>query len=221
VSSLINPQPPHNERELLERCSNLEGLSFAQLGTLLSQQMPIEPNKRKGWIGQLLEIALGATASNKAAPDFEMLGIELKTLPIGKSGRPTESTYVTSIPLLTIYKEQWQQSQCYRKLKHVLWILIEDDDSIPYAQRRIGEARLWSPSKEQELELADDWSYLSLLIAQGQLESIDSTAGRHLQIRPKAANGKSLCPYFDENGNRIMTLPRGFYLRASFTALLL
>ncbi|MGC1183416.1 MAG: DNA mismatch repair protein MutH, partial [Legionella sp.] len=37
----------------------------------------------------------------------------------------------------------------------------------------------------------------------------------------KAANGKSLCYGFDSEGNKVKTLPRGFYLRSSFTAKIL
>jgi len=33
----------------------------------------------------------------------------------------------------------------------------------------------------------------------------------------KAANGKCLCYGFDSEGNKIQTLPRGFYLRSNFT----
>ena len=49
------------------------------------------------------------------------------------------------------------------------------------------------------------------------LAEIDASMGEYLQVRPKAANGKSLCYGFDEVGNKILTLPRGFYLRSSFT----
>ena len=41
--------------------------------------------------------------------------------------------------------------------------------------------------------------------------------GRYLQIRPKAANARALGQAYDEEGNPGMTLPRGFYLRTSFT----
>ena len=51
----------------------------------------------------------------------------------------------------------------------------------------------------------------------GRLESITAHQGRYLQVRPKAAHGGSLCWGIGENGQRILTLPRGFYLRPSFT----
>jgi DNA mismatch repair protein MutH len=220
VNSLkINP--PKNEEELKDRFTSLEGLSFGQLSMGLDISIPLNPSQRKGWVGQALELALGTDATNQAKPDFQQLGIELKTIPIAKSGKPTESTFITSIPLLTIHQEQWISSQCYSKLKRVLWIPIEGDTDIPYAQRRIGRGFIWSPNEDQESVLASDWNYLTLQITTGQLETIDATAGEYLQIRPKAANGKSLCYGFDTEGNKVKTLPRGFYLRSKFTATLL
>lgn len=209
---------PKTESELIDRCLVIEGLSFAQLALRLGVIIPTNPSQRKGWLGMAIEYALGADAQNKALPDFQALAIELKTLPLSALGKPCESTFVTSIPLLSIHQQTWQTSQCFAKLKRVLWIPIEGDKTLPYAQRRIGRGFLWSPTKEQEHQLAQDWTYLTTLISTGQLESIDAKQGEYLQIRPKAANGRSLCYAYDAQGNKIQTLPRGFYLRASFTA---
>ena len=55
----------------------------------------------------------------------------------------------------------------------------------------------------------------------GQVETITGRDGVVLQIRPKAADSKALTWGIDENGHRFRTLPRGFYLRPSFTAAIL
>ena len=209
--------PPKTEGELIERCKLLEGLSFGQLAMELGLIIPELSSQRKGWVGQAIELALGANANNKALPDFQHLGIELKTLPIAQSGKPTESTFITSISLLTIHQEDWHSSQCYSKLKRILWIPVEGDTDIPYLHRRIGRGFLWSPDQQEEQTLAEDWNYLTLQISTGQLATIDAKAGMYLQVRPKGANGKSLCYGYDEDGNKVKTLPRGFYLRSSFT----
>jgi DNA mismatch repair protein MutH len=217
VHFLLKNNPPKTEEELSDRCIAIEGLSFGQLSMHLNHPIPENPNQRKGWVGQSLELALGTDASNKSLPDFQTLGIELKTLPIAKSGKPTESTFITSIPLLTIHQQNWKSSQCYAKLKRILWLPIEGDTEIPYRHRRIGRGFIWSPDECQELVLASDWNYLTLQISTGQLELLDARAGEYLQVRPKAANGKSLCYGYDSEGNKVKTLPRGFYLRSTFT----
>ena len=208
---------PNSEAELLARCRTIEGLSFAQLATQLGVFVPMDPVQRKGWLGGLVEKALGTTAGTAAKPDFHHLGIELKTLPINARGTPVESTFVTSINLLTIHHEHWKKSQCYSKLKHVLWLPIEGDERIAFTHRRIGRAFLWSAMQEEESILKRDWSELSFMLGSGQLADVDARMGVYLQVRPKAANARSVCYGFDAEGNKILTLPRGFYLRPSFT----
>ena len=94
---------------------------------------------------------------------------------------------------------------------------IEGDKNIPFLDRRIGRGILWSPSVDEEAILAKDWSEFALMISTGRLSEINASMGDYLQIRPKAATAKSLCYGFDEVGNKIQTLPRGFYLRCGFT----
>lgn len=217
MSLLQKSISPKNEDELLSRCALIEGLTFSQLSSLTQFFIPAQESKRKGWTGNAIEIALGTTAGTKSLPDFNHLGIELKTIPFGRNGKPSESTFVTSIPLLTIHHQEWPTSTCYQKLKRVLWVPVEGDNQIPFLQRRIGQARLWSPNADEEAILARDWLELSLMIGTGKLEDIGASMGEYLQVRPKGANARSLCYGYDSEGNRILTLPRGFYLRSRFT----
>ncbi len=218
---MIHLTPPTNEIELLNRCKAIEGMSFRQLASVLNSSIPDTPSQRKGWAGQAIERALGATAGSRSEPDFSLLGIELKTLPINHLGKPSESTFVTSIPLLSVHQQTWESSQCFAKLRRVLWLSIEGDRNIPFLHRRIGRGVLWSPSKEDEKILANDWSELSFMIGSGHLSDITANMGDYLQVRPKGANAKSLCYGFNETGDKVLTLPRGFYLRSRFTANLL
>lgn len=209
--------PPTSEAQLLERCQAIEGLSLAQLASRLQISIPEHAAQRKGWVGQAIECVLGANAGSRAAPDFLSLSIELKTLPINHLGKPAESTFVTTIPLLTIHQQTWPTSTCFTKLKRVLWMPIEGDVRIPFAHRRIGLGWLWSPNANEQAVLAEDWSELSWMIGSGRLAEIHANMGEYLQVRPKGAHAKSLCYGFDELGNKILTLPRGFYLRSRFT----
>jgi len=217
MTTLWAKEPLKSESELLSRCQVIEGLSFSQLASMLELSIPHNPPQRKGWAGQAIELALGATAGNQSAPDFCSLGIELKTLPINHLGVPKESTFVTTIPLLTIHHQSWKTSQCFSKLKRVLWLPVEGDTAISFSDRRIGRGVLWSPSSDEEAILEKDWSEFVLMISTGKLTEINASMGDYLQVRPKAANSKTLCYGFDEAGNKISTMPRGFYLRSNFT----
>ena len=209
---------PQTELELLARCNMIAGLSLGQLARMYDLIIPENKLQRKGWAGQAIEYALGATAGNRSEPDFCHLSIELKTLPINSSGKPAQSTFVTTIPLLTIHQQTWLTSQCFAKLKRVLWLPIEAADEVDFVHRRIGQGKLWSPSAAQLSVLENDWNYLSSLIAMGRVAEIDARMGEYLQVRPKGANACSLCDGYNESGQIVKTLPRGFYLRSLFTA---
>ncbi len=201
----------------MQRARTMAGLSIGAVARQLGIAVPTDLRKQKGWQGQLIEQYLGASASTHAEPDFMELGIELKTLPLGSDGLPRESTYVCTVPLDNTQGINWRDSWLRRKLSQVLWVPIEADREIPLSERTIGNAILWQPSEEQAQVLRQDWEELMDMVCLGQLETITSHHGRYLQIRPKAANAKALCPATDELGNRILTLPRGFYLRTAFT----
>ncbi|MEE9551845.1 MAG: DNA mismatch repair protein MutH, partial [Gammaproteobacteria bacterium] len=143
--------------------------------------------------------------------------VELKTLPLNQNGKPRESTYVCTVALTDNQDLQWASSLVKRKLSRVLWVPVEADPGIPLPARRVGTAVLWSPDNEQETVLRQDWEELMEMVTMGELEQITAHHGRYLQIRPKAANAKVLRAGIDNKGDKIMTLPRGFYLRAIFT----
>lgn len=209
--------PPEDIATLLHRGRQMAGQSLGQLAQVLGVSVPANLKRDKGWQGQLIEQYLGANASTLAAPDFMDLGVELKTLPLDRAGQPRESTYVCTVQLGDTHHLSWEQSWLRNKLRHVLWVPIEAEPAIPLAQRTVGSPLLWQPTPQQEQRLRQDWEELMDMVCLGQLEKITAHHGHYLQIRPKAANARALCPATDQDGNRIMTLPRGFYLRTRFT----
>jgi DNA mismatch repair protein MutH len=108
-----------------------------------------------------------------------------------------------------------------RKLARVLWIPVQGERTIPVRERLVGEPLLWSPDAAEEGELRFDWEELAGLIGRGDVEGITGRLGHCLQIRPKANDSRSRRRGLDEDGLPMLTLPRGFYLRASFTARIL
>lgn len=212
---------PQTEAQLLQRAQGLAGQTVASIAKQLDIAMPDNLRRDKGWLGQLLEVALGADARTLQAPDFSQLGIELKTIPISAQGKPFESTFITTITLLEMGSMTWHTSNVFKKLARVLWVPIVSEPSMTLAERIIATPLLWSPSPEQEATLENDWQEHSDKIAMGQIATITARQGVYLQVRPKAANSKVLCEAWGEDGEKIQTLPRGFYLRPKFTEQLL
>ncbi len=213
--------PPQSEAELLVRAGQLAGLTLAELALRLGASVPADLRRAKGFVGGLVERALGASAGSRALPDFPELEIELKTLPVDRAGAPLESTFVCTIPLTEIGDVEWADSRVRRKLSRVLWVPVEGERSIAVAQRRIGQALLYRLTEDDEAQLRQDWEELAGLIGRGHVESLTGHLGRFLQIRPKAAHSRARRLGFDADGVPFAALPRGFYLRASFTRALL
>ena len=217
MNQKIFSKPPATEQELLARSESLAGMTVSQIAKQVNLTVPENQNRHKGWIGSLAELYLGATASNLSEPDFQLIGVELKTIPMTKHHVPKESTYICTVNLTETSNINWQTSVVRKKLARVLWLPVESDKTISLKYRRFGNAFLWSPDMEQERILKNDWEEIMELICLGELDKVSASLGTFLQIRPKAANARSLGRTYSGAGQLSSTLPRGFYLRSSFT----
>ena len=212
---------PQTLEQLLSQAQSIAGLTFGELADELHIPVPPDLRRDKGWVGMLLERALGATAGSKAEQDFSHLGVELKTLPINAEGYPLETTFVSLAPLVQNSGVKWENSHVRHKLSCVLWMPIEGSRHIPLRERHIGAPILWKPTAEQERQLKQDWEELMDLIVLGKLDQITARIGEVMQLRPKGANSRSVTKGIGKNGKIIDTLPLGFYLRKEFTAQIL
>ncbi|HEU5074655.1 MAG TPA: DNA mismatch repair endonuclease MutH [Polyangiaceae bacterium] len=213
--------PPASETELLQRARALAGVSLGEIALQVGAVVPETLLRAKGWVGMLVEKALGASAGSRAEPDFPALRIELKTLPIDASGTPRESTFVCTVELSRIPEIEWHDSRVKKKLERVLWFPVQADREIPMHERRLGEPLLWFPAPEEEAALRFDWEELAGRIACFGTESVTAHLGQHLQVRPKAAHSRIQTRVVDGEGEPYAANPRGFYLRTTFTDALL
>ena len=221
MADLRRVPPPRSEAELLARADALAGRPLGDVAADMRMAVPPSTRRGKGWIGTVIEHALGANAGSMPEPDFRLISVELKTIPIGPNRRPLESTYVCTVPLAGDAAPRWLDSNVRRKLARVLWVPFEGDRAIALPDRRIGTALLWSPSHAEESALERDWDTLMDRVVLGRVEEISAREGEWLQIRPKAANAAARRMAIGSTGARVPTLPRGFYLRPGFTAAIL
>lgn len=213
--------PPSSETQLIDQAQHLAGFSLGELAAMAGLPIPNDLKRDKGWIGMLLELWLGASAGSKPEQDFAALGVELKTIPVDRNGKPLETTFVCVAPLTGNTGVTWETSHVRHKLKRVLWVPVEGERQIPLDERRVGAPLLWSPDEDEDRQLRLDWEELMDMIVLGQVERITARHGEVLQIRPKAANSKALTEAVGMRGESILTLPRGFYLKKNFTSALL
>ncbi|AOE48896.1 DNA mismatch repair endonuclease MutH [Kangiella sediminilitoris] len=202
---------------LLQHAQSFAGFTLGELAERYKEEIPQRLLHKKGWIGQFLELILGAESGSLAQPDFPELGVELKTLPIDELGNPLESTYVSVVPLINIQGLYWENSVVRHKLMHVLWVPIVSSKHLAVEDRQIAMPFLWKPTAEEANTLKQDFEDVLDQVSMGNIDNLDARYGDILQVRPKAANSKALTDAIGPEGSTIRTLPRGFYLRPQFT----
>src|SRR5690606_12913861 len=143
--------PPSSFDELLARAKDLAGRRVADLAAQLGAGLPSSTTHGKGFVGALVEAALGTTAGSKSEPDFVELGVELKTIPLDPSGAPRESTFVCTVPLAEISELEFEESPLWKKLARVLFVPVEADG--PLGERRFGASFLFEPTADERAAL--------------------------------------------------------------------
>jgi DNA mismatch repair protein MutH len=206
-----------SEAELLARARALAGMPVDALAGRMGRVAEAGVHA-KGKVGTLLEQALGATGGSQATWDFPELRVELKTVPVDARGLPRESTFVCTVSLIDADRAEWDTSWVKAKLARVLWVPVVTHED---GARFIGAACLWSPSPDQQRVLHEDFDEIMGRIGIGGIELLSARVGRWLQLRPKAADGSVRTSAPGVDGERLETVPRGFYLRARFTGAIL
>jgi len=210
------PRPPDDVGALMVRAQQLAGRSVSHTAQRFGLPVPAEMKRHKGWLGQLLEYALGASAASRAEPDFPHLAVELKTVPVGPDARPKGSTYVCVARLDGAMEACWEESWVRRKLARVLFVPIVGDGDP--GDRIIGAPIFWEPDATEDARLRADWEEITERIVRGDLRGLHARAGEILQLRPKGATSADVTWTMNEDAEWVETMPRGFYLRRTFTA---
>lgn len=213
-ATLLRLPPPISEAELAMRAKGLCGHSVGALAKRLGLEVPDEGRRAKGFVGQLVERALGADPKAGDSPDFPDLGVELKTIPLKANGKPSETTFCCSITMHQCERATWQGSRLQRRLQHVLFMPVQGTWAGPINARTFGKPILWRPQEKTQLALRQDWEELMGAIAVGEVPS--PRQGKLLQVRPKAAHSRVRTVAPSDDGAQ-MALPLGFYLRQDFT----
>ena len=75
--------PPRSEAELLARADTLAGRApSGEVAIEHGMVVPANTRRGKGWTGTVIEHALGANAGSRPEPDFRLISVELKTIPV-------------------------------------------------------------------------------------------------------------------------------------------
>ena len=208
---------------LLRHARALVGLSLAEIADGQGLGAPLSRVHTKGWSGQLIERELGHGGDDGSGPDFAVLGIELKTVPVNPALLPLESTAVCHIDPIGITGETWRSSTARQKLEQVLFVALEvADRTAPVGDRRVSFVHLWRPSADEEAVLAADFQmFVSDFFLPGRANQISGHLGVALQVRPKGRNAADRRLAYGEGGEPLRIGRMGFYLRPAFVGQIL
>lgn len=211
---------PTTIEELYSRLNKILGLKINEFANLLGIKLIANNIKTKGYIGQMLEIYLGADGKNKSDVDFSFLNLELKTVPVDENFKPLESTFICHANLFANGDINFYHSSLYKKINNILFVLIKSAKGQAIAEKQIVGYFIFRPSKKQLEIIKQDYDELMEMVCNGQANDINAKIGTIIQMRPKCANGKALTKYINSTGEELLTRPRGFYMRRAFCAYL-
>ncbi|STM07953.1 DNA mismatch repair protein [Escherichia coli] len=80
---------------------------------------------------------------------------------------------------------------------------------------------LWSPNEEEDRQLREDWEELMDMIVLGQVGADYRSSRGVFTDTTESSECESAYRSHWCRGERILTLPRGFYLKKNFTSALL
>ena len=223
-NSLKSPlvlDPPKDMEQLLQRLNAIMGRSVNELAVLAGVYMPEQSRQSRGYSGQIIELFLGADASNQSLPDFVDLGIELKTIPVSSDFTARETTFISAATINPERYIPFERTSLYSKVRHMLFVILFAPKGLPPAERRILGYFFFQPDKDQLAIMEQDYNEFNELIFSGRAHEINGTMGNILQMRPKALDSLTYTPVRDTEGNTAWTTPRGYYFRQAFTTSLL
>ena len=208
---------------LLAHARALVGVELGALADSLGLPVPVGNVRTKGWSGQVIEQELGVVVGGTRGPDFEALGIELKTVPVTPALAPLESTAVCQIDPIAIAGESWETSYVRAKLARVLFVALEvPPGARSVGDRRVTAVRLWSPAPDEEAALRADFElFVRDFFRRGRAAEITGHLGAALQVRPKGRDATDMRAAYDAAGKPTRIGKSGFYLRPGFVARIL
>jgi DNA mismatch repair protein MutH len=193
------------------RFSQYEGRTVAEISA--SFGIVKTGKSQKGFHRQLAVKILAA--GGNSIPELDRAGIEMKTIRLGKNGKPRESMSFPGFKFLEIVKEDWEESSFSEKIeKKFLFVVFSPKDS---DDEVFQTAFLWNMPYRDRLEAQRVWEDTKRRVATDatDLPGITESPGAH--VRPKGKDGNDKIPT-PQGG---LHLRQAFWLNASYIGSLL
>lgn len=209
-----------NAYVLLAHARRLEGLSLDDiLRELKDSKLTRGASEGRGKFGagMIIEACFGIPPNSSSEPDFPRCGVELKTLPLVKTGsrlRVKERTSISLIDYNQLVGETWETASVRPKLREILFVFVVMDHEVLGRSRVIG-SRLWSPDDAVGTLFELDWTTTHDRVAKGEADKLSERDSWALAASRKGAG--NVHDLVSQPRSGTPALRRAFALKPCFT----
>ena len=171
----------------------------------------------KGAIGSIIEESLfGYKINSESTPDFEEVGVEVKTTPYIKTNkgiRAKERLVCNIINYMGEYQCTFETSSFWKKCRTMLLLSYEHKDDVPKGDFMISDVVMFSfPNRDLEI-IKNDWNRIVDKIREGRAHELSEGDTTYLGACTKGENSLTMRtqPYSD-----IPAKQRAFAIKQSY-----
>jgi len=205
------------EAEILAKAQELKG---RVLGSLPHAKFTAASGAAgRGEVGHAVEAYFGITPNPSPLPDFPGAGIELKVVPLRRTGKGLgvkERTVISLIDYVKLMDQTWETASVRSKLR-ILFVFFEHIDGADKRTFPIPAVHLWEPDERVEALLRADWNRVFTKVRQGRAHELTESDGSIMGPCTKGVSGASLRTQPFES---VPAKPRAWALKPSFTTAL-
>lgn len=169
---------PKNKDDLIARSHELDGKTVHEVAS-------IENANDKGSVGQITESYFGLKRNNIQGPDFQELGVELKTTPIKKLKNGVYSAKERLVLSMINFNENFapsfKESNLYKKIKDTLIVNYE----IENFERVYRMSYFLEPSSDQMRVIENDYKTIIDKIKNGRAHELSDSDTVYLSASRK------------------------------------
>lgn len=214
------PYDPNDRKSLQEYASRLSGKT---LGEVCDAEFFRFSSKNKGSFGSILESGyFMIDSNNERQPDFEELGIELKTAPvvktIKKEYRSKERMSLSNINYMTLLDEGIEGSLLHKNRELLIIFYIDDGETDVSEQVIIGSV-IWLFPEDDMRIIKDDWKIIADMVERGLAHELSGGLTFYLEAAPKGpgkGKGMKKQPFSD-----VLAQTRAFALKPRYVGSIL
>ena len=203
-----------SEEEILAKAAELEG---RLLGSISGARFTAATGaKGRAEVGHAIERHFRIPPNSSPLPDFPGAAIELKAVPLRRTGRGLgvkERTVVSIIDYMTLPEQTWATASVRKKLR-ILFVFFEHLDDTPKQLFPIRAVFQWEPDGRTNALLRADWERVFAKVRQARAHELSESDGAIMGPCTKGATGASLRrqPF-----GTIKAKPRAWALKPSYT----